>query len=85
MLLFFVVFIAAATLRVLHLFRVYNELLESVQALHPFFVHFSLNDILNQDEFVKGDAEIVSSYHDSRLLLDSDSCPRILWISFKVV
>ena len=69
----------------IELFRVYNQLLESVEQLHSFFVHFCLHDVLNQDQLIQCHAEIVPRDHYSGLSLDAYRCLGIFDILLKVV
>lgn len=67
------------------LLRVYNQLLERVEHLHSFFMHFGLHDVLNQDQLIQCNAEIVPRDHYSGLSLDAYRCLGIFDILLKVV
>ena len=59
---------------------VYDELLESIEHLHPLLVHLGLDYVFQQDELVKSHSEVVPSDHDPSLALDHDCRLHILLV-----
>jgi hypothetical protein len=54
-------------------FCVDDQLLECKKRLHPFFVHFGLDDVLEQNQFVQTSAEPEDIEKYFSLLLDLES------------
>ena len=59
---------------------IYDKLLETVQHLHPFFVHFGFDNIFEKNQLVESDSEIIPCDSDTSLALDNRNRLNVFFI-----